>query len=302
MSRRKADAESPNPWMPSGKAECWASRSAYGIRFGVVDHRQCPDGETIIALLGFRACIEQFEMQRFTALAQYLSARIVVVETPGYGFADSSLTWQERRRLVRGDFELLAHRIHAAILATVNDLPNQVGVLGYSMGCSLAAAMVKILNEAENAPRASCAVLVEPVAIQRRSIRSLIKANTVESVYIDEYLERTAQASDKFVAPLDRRPGPSRPPTCRILDLALLANALRFDRIGKDLRAATPRLQRLIFVRGAQSALSPNSAHVAVINDLAGHGVAARAVEVPGHHALWLSVPDVLAIAKAVVG
>ncbi|CAM5562521.1 hypothetical protein [Streptomyces avidinii] len=278
------------------------------ILLGVVDGRQRADDPTFVVAQGFLAFVEPFEMQRFQVIAPALRARLVVVETPGAGFAASRLLPAERRALLRGDFTVLARRMlraateYTASLDTA-DPPGPLGVLGYSLGASLATAMAVVSAGTTAHPPVESVVLVEPVALRRWSAAGLIAAVRHENRLVQPYLDRTATVPGA-VRPLHARPEES-PTTRRRADLLLLGNALRAARLTDDLKTAahrwerepTPRPHRLIVVRGDGSTLSPRQQNHDLVAAAERHGITARLVGVPGPHAFWQSLPAVAAAA-----
>ncbi|WP_371572169.1 hypothetical protein [Streptomyces sp. NBC_01314] len=264
---------------------------------GVVDGRRGADDPTFVVAQGFLAFVEPFEMQRFQLIASMLRARLVVVETPGAGFAASRLLPGERRALLRGDFTVPARRMLRAATEVIGaDGPAAAtGVLGYSLGASFAAAMAAVSGTARTGPPLRTVVLVEPVAIRRWSAVGLMAAVRRENRLVQPYLDQTATVPGA-VRPLEARSG-DRPLTRRRSDLLLLANALRAARLGEDLAAAAqepgPKTRRLVVVRGEQSVLSPRQAVHSLMTAAERHGFRARLLSVPGPHAFWHSLPAV---------
>jgi len=273
------------------------SRPGGEILLGVVDGRHDSDDPTFVVAQGFLAFVEPFEMQRFQVIAAVLRARLVVVETPGAGFASSRLLPEERRALLRGDFGAPARRmLRAATEVIGSDGPaGATGVLGYSLGASFAAAMAAVSGTSGTGPPLETVVLVEPVAVQRWSAAALVSAVRRENRLVGTYLAETATVAGA-IPPLEARPDES-PSTRRRADLLLLANALRAGRLSTDLGTAARRpvrgTRRLIVVRGEQSALSPRQAVRDLVTAAEGQGIGARLLSVPGPHAFWHSLPAV---------
>ncbi|EKX62163.1 hypothetical protein Sipo8835_05810 [Streptomyces ipomoeae] len=270
------------------------------LLLGVVDGRRDGDGPTFVVAQGFLAFVEPFEMQRFQVIAAMLRARLVVVETPGAGFAVSRLLPKERRALLRGDFTVPARRMLRAATEVIGarhaDGPvGPVGVLGYSLGASFAAAMAAVSGTAETGPAVREVVLVEPVAVRHWSAAALVSAVRRENRRVGPYLDETATVTGA-VRPLEARPG-EKPATLRHGDLLLLANALRAARLTDDLVTATRRpdrrLGRLVVVRGEESLLSPRRDVHRLVTAAGWHGIATRLLSVPGPHAFWQSLPAV---------
>jgi pimeloyl-ACP methyl ester carboxylesterase len=281
------------------------------LLLGVVDGRQHGDDPTFVVAQGFLAFVEPYEMQRFQVIASVLRARLVVVETPGAGFAASRLLPAERRALLRGDFTVPARRMLRAAteFLTARDGDGVAGtggpfhVLGYSLGASFAAAMAAVSATTRTYPPVESVVLVEPVALRRWSAAGLLTAVRHENRLVQAYVDHTATVPGA-VRPLDARPG-AAPPTRRRCDLLLLANALRAARLTDDLVTAARRQdgrperrpRRLIVVRGDESALSPRQETQDLLAAAERHGITARLLRVPGPHAFWHSLPAVTAAA-----
>lgn len=279
------------------------------ILLGVVDGRRDGGDPTFVVAQGFLAFVEPFEMQRFQLIASVLRARLVVVETPGAGFAASRLLPEERRALLRGDFTVPARRMLRAATEVIGAgdcngsarRAGPTGVLGYSLGSSFAAAMAAVSAAAGTGPPVESVVLVEPVAVRRWSAAALVSAVHRENRLVRPYLDETATVAGAF-PPLEARPG-ERLNTRRRGDLLILANALRAARLTDDLLAAARRPgrgpRRLVVVRGEQSLLSPRQAVHALVATAERHGIAASLLRVPGPHAFWHSLPAVGSVAAS---
>lgn len=256
------------------------------------DGRRHPGDRTIIVAQGIRSWIEPFEMQRFSLIAERLRARLIVVETPGFGTAGSRVLPPERRALRRGDFGPLAARMVTAAQSVLEETAagEPISFLGYSLGASIAAAMARAAADLQW--RVDELVLVEPVALQRWTALDLLAATLREDRWIDDHLA-TNETVPGAATPWDRRPG-IRPPTERRRDLLALALALRHGRLRTDL--LTTPAQRVVVVRGDSSALSTTAADPAVAR-LRNRGVRVDELTVPGHHAVWHSLPTVDTIA-----
>lgn len=252
-----------------------------------IDARSPKGGPCLITALGFHACIDPFELQRFQLIAERLQARLVVVDTPGFGHAKSRLLPRERAALRHGDFTPLAHRMLTTAL-TVDAAPS--GVLGYSMGASTAAAMAAVARTSGHGPRLGRLVLVEPVAICPWSLDALISAVRWEDSQIMFYVAENRRIPGT-VPPADRFPR-----TRRRLDLALLANALRKAKLPEDILTASPHLDHVIVVRGDQSRISRSRDQAVLLETLSAAGIPVTPVQVSGPHAFWQSLPRVTAV------
>jgi hypothetical protein len=252
-----------------------------------LDARSAKDGPCLIVALGFQACVDPFELQRFRLIAERLHARLVVVETPGFGSARSRLLPGERAALRRGDFVPMARRMLKAAL-TVTDTPN--GLIGYSLGTSTVAAMAAVANASQPGPRLGTLVLVEPVAVRPWRLNGLVSAVRWEDRWVPQHVAEN-QCVEGAVPPAD-----GFPQTRRRLDLVLLANALRKAALPGNVLTASPHLDHVIVVRGDRSRISRNRDLAVLLQALSLAEIRATVIRAPGPHAFWQSLPRVTAI------
>ena len=257
-------------------------------------------GSVFVVAMGFGACLEPFELWRFAGVAATLSARLLVVETPGCGYTPARLLGRERVALLRGDFRPLAARMLAAAVAVDRDSGHQraMGVLGYSMGASLAAAMAA---GASGGPQViDAVVLVEPVANRRWSPQALVAAKRAEARLVGEYLAAN-QNLPGAVAPPAHTPGAALPHQDR-LGMLLSGNALRGGRMSADVSVAARGRAGLpvVIARGDTSLLSEAAACAHMASDLRATGADVHEVVVNGQHGLWQSLPAAGALCELV--
>jgi pimeloyl-ACP methyl ester carboxylesterase len=247
----------------------------------------------VLMFMGFLACVEPFELQRFTLLAAEWDAQVTVVDAPGCGYGGARLTRTERRACRRGDFTPVARRIvHVAQAGQHCLRRGPVTVVGYSMGASLAAAAAAD----PGLLRVSNMILVEPVAMRRWNLLGLLHAVRDEDRVIDEYLDRNSTFADA-VPPSDRRDEP--PPSTSRLDLAHLGFALSRGRLATDLkRAHVIQSFPIQVVHGVRSRLSRNAIVERLGKVCRRAGIEIEDIPVGGRHALWHSLPDVAAMAR----
>lgn len=265
-----------------------------GAPLGVACVDPFPDTERVfVVAMGFGACLEPFEVQRFGVLAAALRARLLVVETPGFSFTPTSLLRPERMALLRADYGPVATRMLTAALSVdaTSSRQQPLGVIGYSLGASIAAAMARVANtQFDREVELESLVLVEPVANRPWSGPQLLTAMRAEDKLIDDYL-KTNEDIPGAVVPTDRLPGaPS--PQHRHLDLLLLANALRAGRLIEDVRAAAAGHEglKVVVAHGASSRLSRLDACQRMVRQCREAGVSVEDVAVPGSHGLWQSL------------
>jgi pimeloyl-ACP methyl ester carboxylesterase len=247
----------------------------------------------VLLFMGFLACVEPFELQRFAVLAAEWDAQVTVVDTPGCGYGGARLTKTERRACRRGDFTPIARRmVHSAQLQHHRLRRGPVTVVGYSMGASLAAAAAAD----PGLLRVSNMILVEPVAMRRWNLLGLLNSVRDEDRVIDEYLDRNVAFPDA-VPPSDRRNEP--PPSTFRLDLAHLGFALSRGQLAPDLLRANAIQQFSVqVVHGVRSRLSRSAVVERLIKVCRRAGMEMEDVPVGGRHALWHSLPDVAALAR----
>lgn len=250
-------------------------------------HRQ------VLVFMGFLACVEPFELQRFALLATQWNAQLTVVDTPGFGHGAARLTVTQRRSLRRGDFTEVARTMVRAAQEHHRPLRRgPVALVGYSMGASLACAAAADAGLL----RVDSMILIEPVAMRRWNLARLIRAVRTEDTFLDDYLDANRVVPDA-VLPADRRGEPS-PPRSRT-DLAHLGFALSRGRLLSDLvRANMIQGFPVEIVHGVDSQLSRRADIEHLVAICRRSGMRAFDVPVAGRHPLWHSLPDVAALAE----
>jgi len=276
------------------------------LRVAVVVPPRAGDAAFVVTL-GHAASLEPFELQRFRLMALELAARLVVVETPGYGLPGSSLTAGERWSLLtRARFDRVASRMLDAALAVVPDLlgpdgadVEHLGIIGYSLGASIGSSVAAEIRRRTGRPVARL-VLVEPVAGQRWRVRPLLAATRAEDALVDVALAGNEEVPGTVV-PWDRRDDDRPAPARNELDLALLANALRAGRLGATVADDALPL-RLDLVRGRGSLLSLAGACASITGRAEGSGIPSRTLVLDGSHALWHSLASISELCAFVLG
>jgi pimeloyl-ACP methyl ester carboxylesterase len=248
----------------------------------------------VLAFMGLSACIEQFELQRFTLLARAWNAQLTAVDVPGYGYGKARLTKTERRALRRGDFTAVARRmVHIAQQHNPALRQDAVTVVGYSIGSSLACAAAAD----PGLLRITDMLLVEPVALRRWSLPRLVRSVRSENTVINDYLENN-RCFPGAVLPPERRNG-ELPDSSR-RDIAHLGFAVSRGRIISDLLRANAIQQFPVeVVHGVDSKLSRAADVTRLLSVCRRARIQVRDLPVQGRHALWHSLPDVEALAAA---
>ena len=245
---------------------------------------------TFIVAMGYAAWIDEFELQRFRLMASELQARLLVVETPGLGLPASRLRRQARLALLRrADLQPVASRmLDAAEAASPTPLDQNVGVMGYSLGATLATAVSQELLRRRGAPTPAL-VLVEPVTGLPWRALALRNAVRLEDSLVDDALKQNAEISGA-VEPWDRTPGANAPRHNR-LDLVLLANALRRGNLAEQVIAS--QAGRVVIVTGKNSRLALPAAIDHLLLALKTADIDVRHLQMDGTHGLWHSLPSV---------
>ncbi|WP_162625288.1 alpha/beta fold hydrolase [Mycolicibacterium llatzerense] len=249
----------------------------------------------VLLFMGFLACVEPFELQRFAVLAREWDAQVTVVDTPGYGQGGATLAWPERRGLLGGDFTAVARRLVRTAQEVHSRLRHgPVTLVGYSMGASLASAA----SADPGLVRVADMVLVEPVAIRHWNPIGLIGAVRSEDEVLDDYLVRNAEVPGA-VPPAEHR---GEPPTRRCpVDLGLLGYAISRGGIGRDLlRANAIQSFPVQIGHGVHSRLSRSGDVRRLVATCREAGIVIHDAPVAGRHALWHSLPDVTALARLI--
>ncbi|MDT0329271.1 alpha/beta fold hydrolase [Nocardiopsis lambiniae] len=273
------------------------------LRAGIVGTVE-PGGDRplVVATMGYRACVDDFEMQRFRLLSEALEWDIVVLDTPGYGYSQVRLDRRQRGALYRGDFRPLVEDMAEALTSLVPGLDRRaVSVLGYSLGACSAAALAGLLVERGDVAALDRMILVEPVAAHRWTLPALGLARLAESRAEEHYLD----LNHRFgwaVPPTDRRSGPqSVLPRPASADLRAMIHGLSRGLLPRDLIAlvrAVPGL-RIETVVGESSAMVPAEGRDRLCRLLARAGGDHRVHGIAGaHHALWQSIEHVGVLAR----
>lgn len=256
------------------------------VRAGLLDGRDTSGGRTVIAAQGFGAWLDPFEIHRFALIARVLRARIVVVETPGFGPAGSRLLRSERRALRAGDFSPLAKRMFRTAMDLVDDVDDgRLSFLGYSLGASLAAAMATAATA--QGWTVDELILVEPVGLRSWALPQLLNAAISESRWDTNYLSMNIAAISDPVEICDSG-GWSR--LDRWWDQCHFGLALRRGGLFAVLQGISQVGGRVVVVRADRSALTgPPVAGLVAALDVA-------ELVVAGHHGFWHARPLVAAM------
>lgn len=283
------DSERLPQWTLSVK-ECGEGAVSV-IRLAEIDARDPAGGQTFIAAQGFGAQIEPFEMLRFALIAHRLRARILVVETPGFGPAGSGLLKDERRALRAGDFSPLAKRM----LNATDHLTNGIGhrrlsFLGYSLGSSLVAAMAAVATS--EGWTVDELLLVEPVGLRGWTLPRLLNAALRERRSEAEYLSMNIGSA---VESNTYDPDNKGLHANHSLDQLRFGVALLSGGLPRQLLSISSALSHVTVVWADRSALTGPST-TRFVAALRASGVPVSELIVPGHHGFWHSLSLVVAM------
>lgn len=248
-----------------------------------------PDSERqVLMFMGIMAWVEPFELQRLDLFAKTWNAQVTVVDVPGCGHGGARLMPSQRRALRRGEFAPVARQmVQAAQTHNPQMRHAPVRLVGYSLGASLATAAAADAGMM----RIESLLLVEPVALRRRSVSATLRAVHSENRVVDEYVDLNEGIAG-LVAPPHRRSDPM-PPWSRI-DMAHLGYALCRGRLVRDLLKAQ-ELQGfpVQVVHGVDSRLSRPADVRRLVRQCRRAGLEVHDLPVAGRHALWHSLGDV---------
>ncbi|MCA2272427.1 alpha/beta fold hydrolase [Mycobacterium intracellulare] len=249
----------------------------------------------VLVFMGIMAWIEPFELQRLSLLAQAWNARVTAVDAPGCGYGGTRLTPSQRRALRCGDFAAVARQMVLTAQAHNPQLRHgHTTVVGYSLGSSLAAAAAAD----PGLMRVKNMLLVEPVALRRRTVAALLRAVRSENRVVNEYLDLNEGIAGQ-VEPPQRRSEPI--PPWSTIDIAHLGYGLSRGQLARNL-VSSRQIQRFSVqvVHGIDSTLSPPADVRSLIRQCRRDGLVMHDIAVTGRHALWHSLSEVTKLAARV--
>lgn len=266
------------------------------IEVGVIEPHT-PTTRTYVVAMGFDGWLNGFELQRFRLLAEVMQARLVVPEIPGSSTVRSRMNALERAGLaLSADFRPLARRMvqAAASLAPEllrTDATRHLGVIGYSLGTSIATAMAHEMHYQGRG--ADDLILVEPVAGVPWKRSQLLHALRVEDRLLKTAYTQSATIPGA-VPPPRWRDGGQRPKR-HLADRLLQANALCAGNLPAEITAS--HVQQLHLIYGENSRITTPGARTALAYGARAAGIDLAQHEFPGSHGLWHALPTVEQIA-----
>lgn len=260
-----------------------------------------PDPKGVLIYFpGFNTPLGPWETAKCQYLAEATSMHVVLTEIPGMSRYGQPIPKAVRadmlRRRPQAWAELNLAYITAALAAGgVTDTGN-MQALGYSTGCSLAAAALPALGQWGPIEGLS---LVEPVAITRRNLVSLHAHNLADFSRMPFAL--ATNLGHDWVMSAYR--GQWREPNVKYsaADLLAIATVLASEELSQ--RLAEVDLARCALARGSRSSLCRKADFDAADATLAGHGIPGPTITVEGlGHQLWHSFPALTQLIDAMLG
>lgn len=249
---------------------------------------------------GYGTPLGEWEVAKCQFLAEATSLTVVVTEIPGMSRFRDPIPAAVRRDMLKHRTqawaELNLRYLAAAFEAGQVQHTDVMQVLGYSTGCSLAAAALPAL--AEWGPIEGLS-LVEPVAITRRSLTKLQVDNLADWVRFP--LVHATNRHHDWVIHTRRRqaiePGVQPSP----VDLVAIAVVLAGEELLGGLEQVD--LERCSLARGERSSLCRRGDFDRLDASLAARDVPGPTITVPGlGHQLWHSFPTLVGLVDAMTG
>lgn len=248
---------------------------------------------------GFNTPLGPWESAKCQLIAQASGMNVVVTEIPGMSRFGDAIPKAIRRDMLaertHSWAELNLHYVVSALGTAGVDAPSHVRALGYSTGCSLAAAALPLLDEW--APVVGLS-LVEPVAISRRSLVGLHVDNMTE-IGRQPATYRTNRPHD-WVMSARRRQIWEPPVRYGPVDLIAIATVLAAPGL---MEAATEiGLNRCELARGERSSLCRRHDFETLDALLVERGVSGPTLTVTGlGHPVWHSFPAIVPLVEAML-
>lgn len=260
-----------------------------------------PDNATgvLVYFPGFNTPLGPWESAKCQLIAQASGMNVVVTEIPGMSrFGDpipKSVRTDMLHERVDSWAELTLHYMIAALGTAGVDSPSHVRVLGYSTGCSLAAAALPMLEEWARITGLS---LIEPVAISRRNIMTLHVDNMAD-IGRQPATYATNRSHDWVMSARRRQ---IREPSVRYGPVDLIAIATVLAAPGLLSAVTATGVGRCELARGEQSSLCKRRDFEALDALLNERGVPGPSFTVTGlGHPVWHSFPAIVPLIEAML-
>ncbi len=245
-----------------------------------------PASRLLVYFPGFNTPLGPWEVAKCRMLAASFEEPVLLTEIPGMSRFGDTLPGRVRKSMLRGDIdawaELMVDYQLAALEVVRQPLAEQVDLLGYSTGCSLAVAALRRWQEVAGVRSVT---LIEPVATLPRSLLTL-ELHNLSDVLRQPASFATNHAHDWVMRARRRQ---LREPWVRYgpVDLVAIAQVLAQPHLPGDLPLDGSLVINL--VRGKRSDLCHRASFQALHEAAPGTGLT---VEVAGlGHPLWHSFP-----------
>ena len=255
-----------------------------------------PQGVTL-QFVGFNAALGPWEAAKLALWASISRTVVVTCELPGFSRYGHPLPRRVREDLLGGDPASWASAALACLRAAGHaaeiPAPDRVGVLGFSMGCSLAVAALPAIQATYEV---SSLTLVEPVSLTSRTIGRLAINNMADLMRLLKTVPRNYPSSWVRQASLRQL----REPSLRFTMADFLASVtmLASDDTGHRLDSMDLPITNL--AHGARSKLCPAPQFAALDSRLASRDVPGTTATIDGlGHECWHCLPALDALARA---
>ena len=245
---------------------------------------------------GFNTPLGEWEVAKCQFLAEATSLTVVMTEIPGMSRFGDPIPDAVRRDMLRQRIrpwaELNLAYLQEAFRTGGVSHTDVLEVLGYSTGCSLAAASLRVV--AEWGP-VEALNLVEPVAITRRGLAGLQADNLADWGRLP--LVHASNRHHRWVGYARLRQWTEPSVHYSPADLLAIARVLASEGLLEELEGAD--LARCGLARGERSSLCRRSDFERLDARLAERGIPGPTITVPGlGHQLWHSFPALVGLVR----
>lgn len=254
---------------------------------------------TLVYFPGFNTPLGPWELAKCQYLATFTGMQVVLTEIPGMSRYGAPLPRAVRRDMLRRRISSWAELNLAYVSAAmkIGEVTNTetMQVLGYSTGCSLAAAALPVL--AQWGPIEGLN-LVEPVAISKRNIASLQAHNVADLGRMP--LALATNLGHDWVMSAYRRQWREARVKYGVADLLAIATVLASEELGQQLEQV--ELARCALARGSRSSLCRELDFDRIDASLTERAIPGPTITVEGlGHQLWHSFPALVALVELMV-
>jgi hypothetical protein len=247
-------------------------------------------------IVGFNQSMGPWEAAKCALCAAYSRTTVIACELPGFSRYGLELPSLIRHDLMQGNPSSWAewtwkYLQSTAEAAKVPDT-NQVGILAFSTGCSLAMAALPAIWSAYSV---SSLTLVEPVALARRTLSRLVVHNVIDLLRMVNTVPSNYPSS--WIRQVIRRQ--LWEPNVRYSPADFLALITMLASDDTQRRLTADDLPLINLARGAKSKLCPGQPFADIDATLEHHNVPGTTGTIAGFgHQLWHSLPAIEALAR----